>query len=66
MDYAKFAEERIREIRATVGDGRAISALSGGVDSAATTVLGHRALGDRLKVIFIDDGPFGWPSASDR
>jgi len=56
VDYRKFAEERIAEIRTTVGDGRAISALSGGVDSAVTTVLGHRALGDRIEVVFIDDG----------
>ena len=39
-----------------MGGGRAISALSGGVDSSACTVLAHRALGSQLKVIFIDDG----------
>jgi len=56
MDVKAFIEDKIREIKDTVGDGRAISALSGGVDSSACTVLAHRALGDRLKVIFIDDG----------
>ncbi len=39
-----------------VGDGYAINALSGGVDSSAVTMLGHIALGDRLKTCFIDNG----------
>jgi len=56
VDARKFAGKAIGEIGAAVGDGKAISALSGGVDSAVTTVLGHKALGSRLKVIFIDDG----------
>ena len=37
-----------------MGDGTSINALSGGVDSSVVTVLGHRALGDRLKTVFID------------
>ncbi len=41
-------------IREAVGNGLAINALSGGVDSSVVTVLGHRALGDRLKTVFID------------
>jgi len=56
MDVNAFIEDKIREIKATVGSGRAISALSGGVDSSTCTALAHRALGDQLKVIFIDDG----------
>jgi GMP synthase (glutamine-hydrolysing) len=56
VDYRKFAQKQIEAIRKTVGAGRAISALSGGVDSAVCTVLAHKALGARLKVIFIDDG----------
>ena len=56
MDVKKYAEEKESEIKATVGRERAISALSGGVDSSACTVLAHRALGNNLKVIFIDDG----------
>jgi len=51
-----FIEDRIAEIKKTVGEESAISALSGGVDSAACTMLAHRAIGLRLKVIFIDDG----------
>ncbi|MGD8536729.1 MAG: glutamine-hydrolyzing GMP synthase [Candidatus Aminicenantes bacterium] len=56
MDEAKFIEEKIEEIKSTVGSEKAISALSGGVDSSACTVLSHRAIGSNLKVIFIDDG----------
>ena len=52
----EFIEKKVKEIEDTVGSGSAISALSGGVDSSACTVLAHKALGDRLKVIYIDDG----------
>ena len=55
MDYKAFIEEQIAAIRDTVKDGLAINALSGGVDSSVVTVLGHRALGDRLKTVFIDN-----------
>jgi GMP synthase (glutamine-hydrolysing) len=54
MDCKKFIEEQIAEIKQTVGDSKAINALSGGVDSSLVTVLGHRALGDRLKTVFVD------------
>ncbi len=56
MDAKKFVEEKIKEIRQAVGSERAINALSGGVDSSAVTLLGHRALGDQLKTVFIDTG----------
>lgn len=56
MDYRKFANDAIQEIRKIVGNGTAVSALSGGVDSAVCTVLAHKALGRRLRVLFIDDG----------
>lgn len=56
MDVRKFIEDRIEEIKATVKSDRAISALSGGVDSSTCTVIAHRAIGDNLRVIFIDDG----------
>lgn len=55
MDYRAFADEKIAEIRESVGDDLAINALSGGVDSSVVTVLGHRALGDRLKTVFVDN-----------
>ncbi len=51
-----FIKERAQEISDLVGDGFAINALSGGVDSSAVTMLGHKALGDRLKTYFIDNG----------
>jgi GMP synthase (glutamine-hydrolysing) len=55
MDYQRFIAEQISEIRQTVGDGLAVNALSGGVDSSTVTVLGHRALGERLMTFFIDN-----------
>jgi GMP synthase (glutamine-hydrolysing) len=51
-----FINEKIKEIKEIVGDGMAINALSGGVDSSTVTMLGHRALGNRLKTAFIDNG----------
>lgn len=56
METRKFIEEKIDEIRRRVGSENAINALSGGVDSSAVTVLGHRAIGDQLKTVFIDTG----------
>jgi len=55
MDYKQFIEEQISEIRDTVGREKAINALSGGVDSSVVTVLGHRALGDQLKTVLVDN-----------
>jgi GMP synthase (glutamine-hydrolysing) len=55
MDCKAFIEGQVAEIGRTVGQGIAINALSGGVDSSVCTVLGHRALGDRLKTFFIDN-----------
>ncbi len=55
MDYRKFIDDQAAELKRTVGDGLAINALSGGVDSSVVTALGHRALGDQLKTIFVDN-----------
>lgn len=55
MDYCAFIAEQIDFIKKEVGEGLAINALSGGVDSSVVTVLGHRALGPRLKTFFIDN-----------
>lgn len=52
----EFIGQRVKEISSAVGSGLAINALSGGVDSSAVTLLGHRALGDRLKTYFIENG----------
>ncbi|MFA7272146.1 MAG: asparagine synthase-related protein [Candidatus Omnitrophota bacterium] len=56
LDTKEFIREKTSEISAIVGQGVAINALSGGVDSAAVTMLGHRALGERLKTYFVDNG----------
>jgi GMP synthase (glutamine-hydrolysing) len=52
----QFIDEKIREIKGIVEDGMAINALSGGVDSSTVTMLGHRALGNGLKTVFIENG----------
>jgi GMP synthase (glutamine-hydrolysing) len=51
-----FIEHQVAEISATVGEGIAINALSGGVDSSVVTVIAHKALKDRLKTYFIENG----------
>jgi GMP synthase (glutamine-hydrolysing) len=56
LDTGNFIEEKTREIRSTVGDGIAINALSGGVDSSVVTMLGHRALGGNLRTVFVENG----------
>lgn len=56
LNTGKFIEEKVREIKEAVGNGFAINALSGGVDSSVVTALGHKALGKKLKTYFIDNG----------
>ncbi len=56
LDTERFIHEKVKEIKGAVGDGMAINALSGGVDSSTVTMLGHRALGKRLKTVFIENG----------
>ncbi len=51
-----FIEHAIEEIREQVGSGSALCGLSGGVDSAVSAVLVHRAIGDRLTCVFVDHG----------
>ncbi len=55
MDTERFIVEQAAFLQSAVGDGIAINALSGGVDSSVCTALGHRALGDRLKTYLIDN-----------
>lgn len=56
LNAESFISTQIGEINAAVGEGVAVNALSGGVDSSVVTMLGHKALGDRLKTYFIDNG----------
>lgn len=56
LNPQRFIEEKIAEIASLAGTGLTINALSGGVDSSTVTLLGHKALGDRLKTYFIDNG----------
>ena len=56
LNPEQFINEKVKEIQQVVGNGIAINALSGGVDSSTVTMLGHRALGDRLKTVFIENG----------
>lgn len=56
LEPKQFIAAKSQEIKNVVGDGLALNALSGGVDSSTVTMLGHRALGERLKTVFIDHG----------
>jgi len=56
LNTERFIAEKVSEIRAVVGDGTAINALSGGVDSSVVTMIGHLALGKRLRTVFIQNG----------
>ncbi len=53
---ANFIETEVAEIRRKVGNGKVICALSGGVDSSVVAVLIHKAIGDQLQCIFVNNG----------
>ncbi len=56
LNVEAFIAEQVKAIGEAAGDGLAVNALSGGVDSAVVTLLGHRALAGRLKTYFIENG----------
>jgi len=53
---ASFVRNSVEEIRSTVGDGKVVLGLSGGVDSSVAAVLLHQAIGNRLTSVFVDNG----------
>src|SRR5512136_1143395 len=53
---SSFVGRKVKEIRATVGTGKVICGLSGGVDSLVTSLIIHKAIGSKLTCIFIDNG----------
>jgi len=56
FEAREFVENALEEIMKTVGESRVISACSGGVDSTVATFLVHKAVGEHLIAVFIDDG----------
>lgn len=56
LNSERFIDDKVKEIRGAVGEGTAINALSGGVDSSVVTMLGHRALGKSLRTVFVENG----------
>ena len=59
-----FIEEATERIRRQVGDGKVVCGLSGGVDSTVAAMLIHRAIGDRLTCIFVDNGLLRYDEAN--
>ncbi len=55
-EMSSFIEWQVADIRSKVGDKKVICALSGGVDSSVVALLVHRAIGDKLTCIFVDNG----------
>lgn len=55
-NLGEFIDSAVRDIRETVGGDRVIGAISGGVDSTVASVMTQRAVGDRLKLLFINNG----------
>jgi len=56
LNPQEFIATQVAEIASAVGDGTAINALSGGVDSSVVTMLGHKAVGERLRTVFVENG----------
>jgi GMP synthase (glutamine-hydrolysing) len=61
---ASFIDEATTRIRQQVGSGKVVCGLSGGVDSTVAAMLMHRAIGDRLTCIFVDNGLLRYDEAN--
>ena len=61
---ASFIDEATERIRQQVGNGKVVCGLSGGVDSTVAAMLMHRAIGDRLTCIFVDNGLLRYDEAN--
>jgi len=55
LDVKKFVEEQVKAVKEILGDEKTLIAVSGGVDSTVSAVITHRAIGDNLACVFIDD-----------
>jgi GMP synthase (glutamine-hydrolysing) len=60
-----FMESKIRDLKESIGDEEVLCALSGGVDSSVTAVLLHKAIGEKLTCIFVDNGLLRKDEASE-
>lgn len=56
LNTEQFIEEKVKAIKEAAGETTAINALSGGVDSSVVTMLGHLALGNKLRTVIIENG----------
>ncbi|MFB6284221.1 MAG: glutamine-hydrolyzing GMP synthase [Halobacteria archaeon] len=56
VDAKQFIDDAVSEIENQVGDGNAVMALSGGVDSSVCAALAYEAIGDRLTPVYVDTG----------
>ena len=56
VDANAFIDEATRDLKGQVKGGKALIALSGGVDSSVCAIIAHRAIGDRLMPVYVDTG----------
>jgi GMP synthase (glutamine-hydrolysing) len=55
-EMSKFVEDTIKQVRTQVGDNHVLLGLSGGVDSSVVAALLHKAIGDQLHCVYVDNG----------